>query len=60
MLLRSMWDINDDLKQGRLLQVLPDYYQPADIWAVHCSPLLTSAKVRVAVDFVQKYFRERA
>lgn len=59
-LLRSMWDINDDLKQGRLLQVLPDYYQPADIWAVHCSPLLTSAKVRVAVDFLQKYFRERA
>lgn len=58
-LLRSMWDINDDLKQGRLVHVLSDFYQSADIWAVHSSPLLTSAKVRVAVDFLRAYFHKR-
>ena len=58
-LLRSQWDIHDDLHAGRLVQVLADYYQPADIWAVHCAPLLTSAKVRVAVDFLREYFRLR-
>ncbi|MDD0974215.1 LysR substrate-binding domain-containing protein [Pseudomonas fontis] len=58
-LLRSYWDVHDSLNEGRLAQVLEDYHQPADIWAVYTSPLASSAKVRVAVEFMRQYFAER-
>ncbi|MDF3933814.1 LysR substrate-binding domain-containing protein [Pseudomonas citronellolis] len=58
-LLRSWWDVHDSLADGRLVQVLPEYQQQADIWAVHASPLASSAKVRVAVEFFRQYFAER-
>ncbi|ATR83682.1 LysR family transcriptional regulator [Pseudomonas sp. HLS-6] len=58
-LLRSWWDLHDSLAAGRLVQVLSEYHQPADIWAVYASPLASSAKVRVAVEFFRQYFAER-
>ncbi|HKS12976.1 MAG TPA: LysR substrate-binding domain-containing protein [Pseudomonas sp.] len=56
-LLRSMWDIRKDLQAGRLVHVLDEYFQAADIWAVHTSRLLDSAKVKVTVDYLAEYFR---
>jgi LysR family transcriptional activator of dmlA len=41
-----------------LVHILPEYYQPANIWAVYVSRLATSAKVRVTVEFLRDYFRE--
>ncbi|QRY81835.1 LysR family transcriptional regulator [Pseudomonas sp. PDNC002] len=58
-LLRSWWDVHDSLEDGRLVQVLPEYQQPADIWAVYAAPLASSAKVRVAVECLRQYFAER-
>ncbi|KIU45036.1 LysR family transcriptional regulator [Pseudomonas putida] len=58
-LLRSYWDVHDSLADGRLVPVLEDYHQAADIWAVYTSPLASSAKVRVAVEFLRQYFAER-
>jgi LysR family transcriptional activator of dmlA len=58
-LLRSWWDVHDSLDDGCLVQVLPEYQQPADIWAVYAAPLASSAKVRVAVEFLRQYFAER-
>lgn len=58
-LLRSWWDVRDSLANGRLQQVLNAYHQPADIWAVYTAPLASSAKVRVAVEFLRQYFSER-
>jgi LysR family transcriptional activator of dmlA len=58
-LLRSWWDVYDSLEDGRLVQVLPEYMQAADIWAVYTAPLATSAKVRVAVECLRQYFAER-
>lgn len=58
-LLRSYWDVHDSLANGRLVQVLPEYQQAADIWAVHAAPLASSARVRVAVEFFRQYFAER-
>lgn len=58
-LLRSWWDVHDSIEDGRLVQVLPDYQQAADIWAVYTAPLAGSAKVRVAVEFFRQYFAER-
>lgn len=54
-LLRSRWDVQADLTAGRLVQVLADYRQDADIWAVYTSPLMNSAKVRVTVEFMREY-----
>ena len=57
-LLRSLWDVRDDLAEGRLVQVLADYRQEADIWAVYTSPLMRSAKVRVTVEFLREFLAQ--
>ena len=55
-ILRSTWDISDELAAGRLIPVLPDFCQPADVWAVYPSRLSVSAKVRVCVEFLESWF----
>ncbi|AUO64165.1 LysR family transcriptional activator of dmlA [Citrobacter amalonaticus] len=57
--LRSWWDVCDNIASGHLVHVLPEYYQPANIWAVYVSRLATSAKVRITVEFLRHYFAER-
>ncbi|PIG08114.1 LysR substrate-binding domain-containing protein [Comamonas sp. 26] len=58
--LRSLWDVAADLQAGRLVQLLPEWRQVANIWAVYPTRLERSAKVRVCVEFLQEYFREQA
>lgn len=55
-ILRSYWDIAGDLASGQLVAVLPDFSQPADIWAVYPSRLSVSARVRVCVEFLADWF----
>lgn len=43
--------------QDCLAQVLPEYRQPADIWAVYTAPLDTSTTTRVTVEFFRRYSR---
>ena len=57
-LLRSMWDVKPMLEQGLLVQVLHDYTQSANVWAVYPTRLSESAKLRVCVEFLQDYFRD--
>ncbi|KDT47000.1 HTH-type transcriptional regulator DmlR domain protein [Escherichia coli 6-175-07_S3_C1] len=38
--------------------MLPEYYQPANVWAVYVSRLAMSAKVRITVEFLRQYFAE--
>ncbi|POT59281.1 LysR family transcriptional regulator [Citrobacter amalonaticus] len=57
--LRSWWDVCDNIASGHLVQILPDYYQPANIWAVYVSRLAASAKVRITVEFLRLYFSQR-
>ncbi|MDD0814565.1 LysR substrate-binding domain-containing protein [Curvibacter sp. HBC28] len=52
-LLRSIWDVAPWLQSGELVQVLPEWRQEANIWAVYPSRLSNSAKVRVCVEFLQ-------
>ncbi|MDD0839602.1 LysR family transcriptional regulator [Curvibacter sp. HBC61] len=52
-LLQARWDVAEDLRAGRLVQVLPECTQPADIWAASTVRLSQSAKVRVCVRFLQ-------
>jgi LysR family transcriptional activator of dmlA len=56
--LRSFWDVKENIESGHLVHILPEYYQPANIWAVYVSRLATSAKVRVTVEFLRQYFQE--
>ncbi|MEJ8851555.1 LysR family transcriptional regulator [Variovorax rhizosphaerae] len=53
-LLQGRWDVHDDLRAGRLIPVLPEWHQPADIWAASSVRLSHSAKVRVCVQFLQE------
>lgn len=57
LVLRSIWDVGSQLKSGELEQVLPDWQQVANIWAVYPSRLETSAKVRVCIDWLQQEMR---
>ena len=56
--LRSLWDVGAHLRAGRLVQVLPDWRQEANVWAVYPTRLDRSAKVRVCVEFLEAYFRQ--
>lgn len=58
--LRSLWDVGAHLRAGRLVQVLPEWRQEANVWAVYPTRLDRSAKVRVCVEFLETYFSEQA
>ena len=50
--MRAEWDIERYLRNGRLVQVLPQYYTPdADIYAVYPQRHQRAARVRAFVDF---------
>lgn len=53
--LRSSWDAEPFLESGELIQVLPEYTQEANIWAVYPTRLSHSAKLRVCVEFLKDY-----
>jgi LysR family transcriptional activator of dmlA len=56
-LLRSLWDVKPLLEQGRLVQVLEDYSQSANVWAVYPTRLAHSGKLRACVEFLQAHFK---
>ncbi len=60
-LMRAEWDIERFLRNGRLVQVLPQYYTPdADIHAVYPHRHQMAARVRAFVDFVALSFMQQA
>jgi len=59
-ILRSLWDVAELLREGKLARVLPDWSQEANIYATYPSRLETSAKVRVTVEFLQEEFSRLA
>lgn len=56
-MLRSEWDTKPLLRTGQLVQILPEYTQSANVWAVYQAPLYTSVKLRVCVEFLTRYCR---
>lgn len=58
-ILRSLWDVGPSLERGELVRVLPDYQQPADVWAIYPSRLSTSARLRVCVEFLEEWLRSQ-
>lgn len=55
--LRSIWQVGPLIRDGHLVQVLFDYRQEANVWAVYPMRLSNSAKVRVCVEFLQQALR---
>lgn len=56
--LRSAWQVAPLLATGRLVRLLPGWTQPADVWAVYAARLERSAKLRVAVSFLETWLRQ--
>lgn len=52
------WDVRREIDAGLLAPGLPNYSQPADVWAVYPSRLSVSAKVRVCVEFLEEWFAQ--
>jgi DNA-binding transcriptional LysR family regulator len=53
--------IGDDLRNGRLVRLLPDYHLPSiDVLAVYPSRPHLNAKVRVLIDFLAAHFGDVA
>ena len=53
-IMASRWDVAGSLASGALVQVLPAWHQPADIWAVTAVRSSSSAKVRACVAFLRE------
>jgi DNA-binding transcriptional LysR family regulator len=59
--MRAEWDVERYLKNGRLVQVLPQFHTPdADIHAVYPQRHQRAARVRAFVDFVALSLQRRA
>ncbi|SEG50028.1 LysR family transcriptional regulator [Marinobacterium lutimaris] len=58
-MLRSAWNIKEELVDGRLIQVLPEFSQEADIHAIYSTRLETSAKLRACVNLLEEALSEQ-
>ena len=58
--LRSAWDVAPYLADNRLVHVLPQWYQEANIWALYTQRASESARIKVFIDFLTDYFAEKS
>ena len=54
-LLRSLWSIQNELTQKKLIHILPEWYQQADIFAVYPQRLHASANLTTFLTTLQHY-----
>lgn len=57
--LRSAWDVAKHLASGELVQILPAWYQQANIWAVYTQRSSHSLRIKTCIDFLSDYFAQR-
>lgn len=58
-MLRSIWNVRDELTQGRLIRVLPEWWQNADVYAVYSRKKETSANLKILIENLEKYLQQR-
>lgn len=51
------WLFSQSLSDGSLIRGLPEYHQPADVWAVSSARSAQSAKVRICLEFLKEQMR---
>lgn len=56
----SLWHVGPAIKQGKVVQVLPDYkiWPETRIWAVRPPGRLTPVRVKVFLDFIEEVIRK--
>jgi LysR family transcriptional activator of dmlA len=59
-LLLSVWDVGAHLRDGSLVQVLPDHAECANVWAMTCSRSTTSAKVGACIEYMKRELTQGA
>ncbi|SCU74417.1 HTH-type transcriptional regulator DmlR [Cupriavidus necator] len=52
-IMASVWDVAPSVRAGELVRVLPDWQQPADIWAVTSARASASVRMRVCLEFLK-------
>ncbi|AEI80775.1 transcriptional regulator LysR family [Cupriavidus necator N-1] len=52
-IMASVWDVAASVRAGELVRVLPDWQQPADVWAVTSARASASARMRVCLEFLK-------
>ncbi len=59
--MNSVWSVHDELRDGSLIRVLPEYEVDAQsaIWLVYPKSNVLTAKVRVFIDFMLEKFGNR-
>jgi DNA-binding transcriptional LysR family regulator len=59
--LRSTWDISEELQNGKLVRILPQYQGSRDVavYAVYASRHFLPTKIRVFVDYLSELFGPR-
>lgn len=57
-MLRSLWDVKPQIDKGTLVQILPEYSQPASVWGVYPTRPSQSAKLRVCLEFLEQRFKD--
>ncbi|WP_158781915.1 LysR substrate-binding domain-containing protein [Pantoea sp. BAV 3049] len=57
--LRSAWDVAKYVQSGELVQLLPEWYQEANIWAVYTQRSSSSLRIKTCIDFLSDYFAKR-
>lgn len=58
-LLRSIWNVQHELDQGQLVQVLPQWQQVADVYAVYSRSIRSSANLRIFIENLEQYLAQR-
>ncbi len=58
--IKSLWEVSDHLREGRLIQVLPDWQPPGHaIYAIYPHSRLMPPRVRAFIDFLAKTYGSR-
>jgi DNA-binding transcriptional LysR family regulator len=58
--LKALWDIEDDLREGRLVECLAPYHcDEIELYAVFANRRHMSPRVRVFLDFVEQAFKDK-
>jgi len=55
---RSRWDVQKYIHNGRLIHILPEYAQSANIWAVYPVKPSGAMRLNVCVNFLADYFQK--
>lgn len=58
-ILRSIWDIEHELTNGELVQVLPMWYQSADVYALYHQRSDLNPNLRVFIEHLELYLQQQ-